>query len=89
MYVVCGLVCYPFLPFLKRSDNALRACVRVQVYMSAYVACFVFKCEVVCVCNKCVCVCLRMRASESARLSDHVCCICACLLPFSALSETQ
>ena len=34
------------LPFLKQSANALRACVRVHVCMSAYVACFVFRCEV-------------------------------------------
>ena len=35
-----------FCPFLKRSANALRACVHVHVYMSVYVACFVFRCEV-------------------------------------------
>ena len=45
-YVVCVLVCYPFLPFLNRNASSLRACVRVNVYMSAYVACFVFRCEV-------------------------------------------
>ena len=47
-YVVCGLVCYPFLLFLKWSTNELRACVHVHVhvYMSAYVACFVFRYEV-------------------------------------------
>ena len=40
-YVVCGLVCYPFLPFW--SEVLMRwGC----VYMSAYVACFVFRCEV-------------------------------------------
>ena len=36
------------------------------------------------VCVQYVCVCLCVRASESARVSEHVCCMCACLLPFSA-----
>ena len=45
---VCCMCACPLLfsALLKRSANALRACVRVLVYMSAYVACFVFKCEV-------------------------------------------
>ena len=29
-------------------------------------------------------MCLCVRASESARVSEHVCCMCASLLPFSA-----
>ena len=44
MYVCLSVTL--FCPFLKRNTNALRACVRVHVYMSAYVACFVFRCEV-------------------------------------------
>ena len=43
----------------------------------------------VCVCAICKCVCLCMRASESARVSEHVCCMWASLLPFSALSEAK
>ena len=43
----------------------------------------------VCVCAICVCACLCVRANESARVSEHVCCMCACLLPFSALSEAK
>ena len=41
MYVCLSVTL--FSPFLKRSTNVLRACVRVHVYMSAYVACFCFQ----------------------------------------------
>ena len=47
-YLACMYVCLSvtlFCPFLKWSTNALRACVRVHVYMFVYMACFL-RCEV-------------------------------------------
>ena len=86
--------------FLKRSANALWACVRVHVYMFVYVCgMFFFKCEVkisvfswneAFLLRGCVwmCTCLCVCELACARVSEHVY-MCASALHFSALSWSE
>ena len=44
-----------------------------------------YECVRVCVCVCTMCVCVLV----CAQVSEHVSCMCTCLLPFSALSEAK